>query len=167
MSGFDKDEFWQKILSMYHTAKNNNYIMKLDQEQVEELKALYIDIYIPVEKISHYDDQKIIKKMMTQIVSINKFDKDSMTNLGEVIQLVNTVKYDGKNMYIQFAKISPVRMRRFELGLSRQQIAEKMGYSITTIRDCEATFCDLTRQPEKLVTKLARVLQCEPEALMN
>lgn len=167
MAVFDKDEFWQKILSMYQTAKNNNYIMKLDPEQLEELKALYINIYIPMEKLGHYDDEQLLKKMMTEIVSIYKFDKDTLTNVGEVIQLVNTVKYDGRNMYIKFAKISPVRMRRFELGLTRQQLAEKIGYTPMTVRDCERVLCDLTRQPEKLVTKLARALQCEPEALMQ
>lgn len=167
MAVFDKDEFWQKILSMYQTAKNNNYIMKLDPEQLEELKALYINIYIPVEKLGHYDDEQLLKKMMTEIVSIYKFDKDTLTNVGEVIQLVNTVKYDGRNMYIKFAKISPVRMRRFELGLTRQQLAEKIGYTPMTVRDCERVLCDLTRQPEKLVTKLARALQCEPEALLQ
>lgn len=165
MSGFDKDEFWEKILSMYYTAKESNYVLKLDSEQVNELKAVYIDLYIPMEKLSHYNDEQILRKMMTAMVSINKLDKNSMTNAGKVVQLVNTVQYDGKNMYIKFAKISPVMMRRFELGKSRQQIAEKMGYSVSTVRNMETAYCDLTRQPEKLVYKLAKALECEPEAL--
>ena len=47
MAGFDKDAFWLRILSFYNEAKDNNYIIKLDEEQVRELKALYIDLYIP------------------------------------------------------------------------------------------------------------------------
>ena len=44
MSGFDKDAFWLKILSLYHESKNNNYIVKLDEDQIREVKALYIDL---------------------------------------------------------------------------------------------------------------------------
>lgn len=167
MPGFDRDAFWMKILSMYDDAKENNYLLKLDEEQVRELKALYIDLYIPMGKLSYYDDEKIMKKMMTTIVSIYKLDKDAMGNSGEIVQLVNTVKYDGRNMYLQFAKISPVRMRRFQLGKSRQQIAERMGYSVSAVRNCEAPFCDLSRQPENLIFKLAKALECEPETLMQ
>lgn len=167
MPGFDKDAFWVKILSMYDDAKENNYLLKLDEEQVRELKALYIDLYIPMEKLSHYDDEKIMKKMMTEIVSIYKLDKDAMGNSGEIVQLVNTVKYDGRNMYLQYAKISAVRMRRFELGKSRQQIAERMGYSVSAVRNCETPFCDLSRQPEKLIMKLAKALECDPETLIQ
>ncbi|MDE7273145.1 MAG: helix-turn-helix domain-containing protein [Lachnospiraceae bacterium] len=167
MSGFDKDAFWSKILSLYYEAKENNYILKLDEEQVKELTAIYIDLYIPMENLGHYDDEKIVKKMMTAITSIYKVDKDTMGNSGEIVQLVNTVNYDGRNIYIRFAKISPVKMRRLELGKSRQQIAERMGYSVSAVRNCEASFCDLTRQPEKLVRKLARALECEPEVLYH
>ncbi len=167
MSGFDKDAFWSKILSLYNEAKENNYILKLDEEQVKELTAIYIDLYIPMENLGHYDDEKIVKKMMTAITSIYKVDKDTMGNSGEIVQLVNTVNYDGRNIYIRFAKISPVKMRRLELGKSRQQIAERMGYSVSAVRNCEASFCDLTRQPEKLVRKLARALECEPEVLYH
>lgn len=166
MPGFEKDAFWAKILSMYDEAKENHYLLKLDEEQVRELKALYIDLYIPMEKLGHYDDEKIMKKMMTTIVSIYKIDKDAMGNSGEVVQLVNTVKYDGRNMYLQFARISPVKMRRFQLGKSRQQIAEKMGYSVSAVKNCEEAFCDLSRQPENLVRKLAKALECDPETLM-
>ena len=166
MSGFDKDAFWIKILSFYNEAKDNNYILKLDEEQVKELKALYIDLYIPMENLRFYDDEALMKKMMTAIASVYRLDKDTMGNSGEIVQLVNTVNYDGRNMYIRFSKISPVKMRRLELGKSRQQIAERMGYSVSAVRNCEAPFCDLTRQPEKLVRKLARALECEPETLM-
>lgn len=167
MSGFDKDAFWLRILSLYHEAKDNNYILRLDEEQIRELKALYIDVYIPMEKLAYYDDETLMKKMITAIASVYKVDKDTMGNSGEIVQLVNTVNYDGRNMYIRFAKISPVKMRRLELGKSRQQIAERMGYSVSAVKNCEASFCDLTRQPEKLVHKLARALECEPETLMQ
>ena len=40
MTGFDKDEFWKKILSMYQQAKENNYVLKLNEEQVRELKEI-------------------------------------------------------------------------------------------------------------------------------
>lgn len=167
MSGFDKNEFWLKILSMYNTAKENNYVLKIDEEQVRELKALYIDLYIPMEDLGHYDDDTLMRKLMTAVVSVYKVDKDTMGNAGEIVQLVNTVNYDGKNMYFRFARISPVKMRRLQLGKSRQQIAEKMGYSVSAVRNCEVSFCDLSRQPEKLVMKLARALECEPEMLMQ
>lgn len=167
MSGFDKNAFWVKVLSLYNEAKNNNYIIKLDEEQVLELKALFIDLYIPMENLGHYDDDTLMKKMMTTMASIYKVDKDPMGgSSAEIVQLVTTVKYDGRNMYIRFAKISPVKMRRLELGKSRQQIAERMGYSVSAVKNCEASFCDLSRQPEKLVRKLARALECEPETLM-
>lgn len=104
MAGFDKDAFWLKILSLYNEAKENNYVLKLDEERVRELKSLYIDLYIPIEEIGHYDDDKLMKKLMTAIVSIYKLDKDTMGNGGEIVQLVNTVNYDGRNMYIRFAR---------------------------------------------------------------
>ena len=122
MAGFDKDAFWSKILSMYNEAKENNYILKLDEEQIRELKALYIDLYIPMENLGHYDDETLMRKLMTAISSIYKVDKDTMGDSGEIVQLVNTVNYDGRNMYIRFARISPVKMRRLELGKSRRQI---------------------------------------------
>ncbi len=154
-------------MSLYYEAKDNNYIVKLDEEQVRELKALYIDLYIPMENLGHYDDEKIMKKVMTTISSMYKVDKDTMGNSGEIVQLVNTVNYDGRNMYIRFARISPVKMRRLELGKSRQQVAERMGYSVSAVKNCEASFCDLSKQPEKLVRKLARALECEPETLLQ
>ena len=107
MAGFDKDAFWSKILSMYNEAKENNYILKLDEEQIRELKALYIDLYIPMENLGHYDDETLMRKLMTAISSIYKVDKDTMGDSGEIVQLVNTVNYDGRNMYIRFARISP------------------------------------------------------------
>ena len=50
-------------------------------------------------------------------------------------------------------------------GCQMKQIAEKMGYSVAAVKNCETPFCDLTRQPETLVNKLARALECEPETL--
>ncbi len=120
-----------------------------------------------MENLGHYDDEAIMKKMMTAVTSMYRVDKDTMGNSGEIVQLVNTVNYDGRNLYIRFARISPVKMRRLELGKTRQQIAERMGYSVSAVKNCEASFCDLTRQPEKLVLKLARALECEPETLMQ
>lgn len=165
MQGFAKDAFGAKILSMYNEAKENNYILKLDEEQIRDLKSLYIDLYIPMEKLGHFDDEQITKKMMTAIVSVYTLDKESNGNTGEVVQLVDTVQYDGKGMYLKYAKISPVKMRRFEIGKTRQQVAEKMGYSVAAVKNCETPFCDLGRQPEALVMKLARALECEPETL--
>lgn len=167
MSGFDKDALWSRILSYYNEARMNNYIIKLDEEQVRELQGLFIDLYIPMENLGYYDDETLIKKMMTTIASMYRLDKDAMGNSGEIVQLVNTVNYDGRNMYIRFARISPVKMRRMELGKSRQQIAERMGYSVSAVKNCETSFCDLTRQPEKLVKKLARALECELETLLQ
>ncbi len=167
MAGFDKDAFWSKILSMYDTARENNYVVKIDEEQIRELKSIYIDLYIPMENLSHYDDEKLLKKMMTTISSMYKVDKDTMGNSGEIVQLVNTVNYDGRNMYIWFAKISPVKMRRIQLGKTREQIAERMGCGVSAVKNCEASFCDLSRQPERLIRKLAKALECDPSALLN
>lgn len=167
MTGFDKDALWEKILSMYPDARENNYIIKLDEEQVRELKGIYIDLYIPMEDLGHYDDGAILKKLMTAIASIYKLDKDDRGGSGEIVQLINTVKYDGRNMYLQYAKISPVKMRRFELGKSKQQIAERMGCGVSAVSNCEASFCDLSRQPDNLVRKLARALECDPQVLLG
>lgn len=104
---------------------------------------------------------------MTAIVSVYTLDKDANGNTGEVVQLVDTVQYDGKSMYLKYARISPVKMRRFEIGKTRQQVAEKMGYSVAAVKNCETPFCDLSRQPEALVFKLAKALECEPEALFR
>ncbi len=166
MAGFDKDEFSVKILSMYPAARQNNYILRLNEDEIKELKAMYIDLYIPMENLGHYNDEKIMRKLMTAIVSIYKVDKDPMSNRGDVVQLVNSVNYDGRYMYLRFAKFSPTRMRRFELDMSREQLAEKIGYGVSTVRNCEEFNCDLSRQPEKLVYKLATALKCKPEELM-
>lgn len=165
MQGFDRDAFGAKILSMYDEARENNYILKLDEHQIRELKSLYIELYIPMEKLSYYDDEQITKKMMTAIVSVYTLDKDANGNTGEVVQLVDTVQYDGKSMYLKYARISPVKMRRFAIGKTRQQVAEKMGYSVAAVKNCETPFCDLSRQPETLILKLAKALECEPENL--
>jgi hypothetical protein len=78
---------------------------------------------------------------------------------------VNTVKFDGKNMYLEYAKISPVKMRRFEIGKTRKEIADSIGYGVSAVKNCESVVCDLTRQPRTLVEKLAEALECEPETL--
>jgi hypothetical protein len=148
---------------MYGEARENNYILKLDGEHVEELKNIYKEIYIPQDMIEQYTDEEITKKMMTAIVSIYKQDKDSHGNLGETLQLVNTVKYDGKNMYLEYARISPVRMRRFEIGKTRKEVADSIGYGVSAIINCESPYYDLTRQPKALVEKIAKALGCEPE----
>lgn len=166
MPGFDRDEFWIKILEMYPLARESNYILKLNEEQVKELMDLYITMYIPEETLSHFDEEQLMRKMMTAMVSIYKLDKDAVSNYGEIIELVNSVNYDGRNLYIHYAKISPAKMRRFELGKTQKQVAEKMGYTTSTVRNCEEFICDLRRQPEELVRRLARALECEPEELI-
>lgn len=166
MPGFDRDEFWIKILEMYPSARENNYILKLNEEQVKELMDLYIEKYIPEENQSHYKEDQLMRKMMTAMVSIYKLDKDAVSNYGELVELVNSVNYDGRNLYIHFARISPAKMRRFELGKSQKQVAERMGYNTSTVQNCEEFFCDLRRQPEELVRRLAIALECEPEELI-
>lgn len=166
MAGFDRDEFWTKILEMYPSARENNYILKLNEEQVKELLDLYIEKYIPEENLPHYDEKTLMKKMMTTIVSIYKLDKDMASNYSELIELVSSANYDGRNLYLRFAKISPVKMRRIALGKSQKQIAERMGYQVPTVKNCEEFFCDLSRQPEELVLRLAKALECKPEELM-
>lgn len=167
MPVFDKDEFWLKIESMYEMARHNNFVAKLGEDEIQELKELFVEVYIPIENLGHYDNVKLMRKMMTKIVSIYKMDKNPMRAGGEVIQLVNSVNYDGKNMYLRYAKISPAKFRRFELGKTQKEIAEKIGYTPSTIANCEENYCDLSRQPETLVQKLADALQCEPADLLS
>lgn len=166
MSGFDKDEFCKQILLMYERARDNDFFLKLNEDEVRELKSLYIDLYIPLENIGHYDSEQITKKLMTAIVSVYKHDKAPMSDGGDVIQLVDSVKYDGRNLYLSFAKISKAKMRRFELEKTQKQIAERAGCSVSTIRNCEAYVCDLSRQPENLVNKLAKALECSVEDII-
>lgn len=166
MPGFDKNKFWMKILSMYPSAKENNYIVKLNEEQVRELKEIFVDIYIPIETLGYYDDEKLMKKLMTAIVSIYKLDKEPMSNEGDIIHLVNSVDFDGRNLYLHFAKISPVKMRRLEIGKSQQQIAEKMGYSVSAVKNCEESYSDLSRQSDTLLNKLAKALECGVEDIL-
>ena len=167
MTGFDKDEFWKKIVSMYQQAKENNYVLKLNEEQVRELKEIFIDLYIPIENLGHYDDEKLMKRIMETIVSINAHDKDAMNNGGDIIHLVNSVNFDGRNLYLHFAKIAAAKMRRLELGKSQQQIAERMGCSVSAVKSCEKPYCDLSRQSEVLVRKLAKALECNIESLIS
>lgn len=166
MPGFDKNEFWCRILSMYPVMGDTNYVIKLNEEQTREMKSLFINEYIPFEKLGFYDEEQILRKMLTTIVSIYYMDKDTVTNRGEVVELVNSVNYDGKFLYIHFAKISPAKMRRLSLGKTQKQIAESSGLSIHTIRNCEAYFCDLNRQPYELVKKIAKALECEVTDIM-
>jgi len=167
MSGFDKDEFYIKMMSMYPAAKENNYVLKLDEEQVRELKEIYINLYIPMEKLRYYDDEKLMKKLMTAIVSVYTLDKDTMSNRGDIIHLVNSVNFDGKNLYLHFARISPVKLRRFEIGKTQKQIADLMGYNVSAVRNCEEPYSDLSRQPDILVNKLAKALECDVETILN
>jgi len=166
MPGFDKDEFWSKVLSFYPPGKDGSYHVRLNEEQTRELRALYIDQYIPEEKLRHYNDNDIMRKLMTGIVSIYRLDKDTASNYGEVVELVNSVDFDGRNLYLHFAKISPVKMRRFQLGKTQKQIAERMGCSVPTVKNCEEYCCDLSRQPESLVTKLAQALECDLQDIL-
>ena len=41
MSAFGSDEFAIKILSLYLLAKENGFFLRLNQEEVEELKKRY------------------------------------------------------------------------------------------------------------------------------
>lgn len=167
MLGFDKDEFYTKLMSMYPQAKENNYMLRLDAEQVRELKEIYINLYIPFEKLGHYDEEKLMKKLMTAIVSVYTLDKDALNPKGNILHLVNSVNYDGKNLYLRFARISPVKLRRFEIGKTQKQIADLMGYNVSSVRDCEDPYSDLSRQPDTLVSKLANALECDIETILN
>lgn len=167
MAGFGKDEFGEKILSMYKSAKENNYVLKLDEGQVRELKEIYINLYIPFEKLGYYDDAKLMKKLMTAIVSVYTIDRGTLDKKGGIVHIVNSVNFDGKNLYLHYAKISPAKLRRFELGKTQKQIADLMGYKVTTVRNCENADSDLSRQPEALVRKLAKALNCDVETILS
>ena len=108
-----------------------------------------------------------MKKLMTALVSVYKMEKDALAHYGEVVELVKTAKYDGNYLYIYFGKVSPVKLRRMELGKSQKQIAERIGCHTTTIKNCEDSNCDLSRQPKELVEKLAHELECEVEDLLS
>lgn len=162
---FDKDDFWIKIMSLYDSARESNYIMKLGKEQIRELKGLFLNLYVSEENLCHYDDAKIMTEMMRKIVSIYRLDKDTVSNYAELVELVNTVNYDGQYLYIHYARISPIRLRRLSIGKTRKQVAEKMGYSTATLRHCEEVWFDIERQPETLVRKLCRALEWSEEEM--
>lgn len=166
MPGFDRDEFWKKVLELYYSAKENNYLLRLNEEEIKELKSIYIDTYISDEQLIHLDEEQLMKKLMTGLVSVYKMEKDSLSHYGEVVEMVKTVKYDGQFLYIYFGKISPVKLRRMELGKSQKQIAERIGCHTSTIKNCEDIHCNLSRQPEALISKLASELECEVDDLM-
>lgn len=163
MAGFDKNDFWIEILSMYNDAKENDFVLKLDQSRIQELKGLFLEVYVPIHKLQFYDDTRIIREMMRAIVSIYKLDKDMIANYGEIVELVNSVQYDGNYLYLNYSRISPIKFRRFELGKTRKQIAEAMGYGASTVRNCENYWCDLSRQPITLRNKLAKALEWSTE----
>lgn len=165
MSAFGNDEFAKAILSLYTKSREKNYCLKLSESEIDELLEIYVEQNILPENLKRFNDAQLIKKMMIGIVAVYKIDKDEMSDQGEMVQLVNSVNYDGRSMYINFAKISVVKMRRLELGKTQKQIAENMGYGIGTVKDCEKFYCDLSRQPKTLVEKLARALECEVEIL--
>lgn len=127
MAGFDRDEFWTKILEMYPSARENNYILKLNEEQVKELLDLYIEKYIPEENLPHYDEKTLMKKMMTTIVSIYKLDKDMASNYSELIELVSSANYDGRNLYLRFAKISRLKCEELRLASRRSRLRSVWG----------------------------------------
>lgn len=167
MAAFGNGEFAKKILELYSRARENDFFLKLNEEEIDELLELYVEENISAENLKHYKDIELMKKLMTGIVSVYKIDKDAMSRSGEMVQLVNSVNYDGKNMYLDFAKISVIKMRRLELGKTQKQIAERMGYSVGTVKDCEKFYCDLHRQPKILVENLAKALECDPEMLYD
>lgn len=166
MPGFDKNEFWCKILSLYPLPGDTNYVVKLSEEHTREIKALYINEYIPMEKLGYFDEEQITRKMLTEMVSIYYMDRDTVRNRSDIVELVNSVNFDGRCLYIHFAKISPSKMRRLSLGKTQKQIAELSGLSVHTIKNCEAFFCDLNRQPYDLVRKIAKALECEVTDIM-
>ena len=163
MTGFNKNPFWIKMLSMYPRAMENDFVIRLNADEVEELKSLFLEVYVPLEKLQFYDDQRIMKEMMRAIVSIYRLDKDIIVNYGELVSLIYSVRYDGKNMNLYYSKISLLRLRRLELGKTRKQIAERMGYGASTVRNCENYWCDMSRQPENLRIKFAKALECSIE----
>ena len=158
MAGFDKNEFWKAIMSMYPEARDNDFVLKLDQPRVQELKRLFLDVYIPPQKLRYFDEERTMREMMRTIVSIYKMDKNKVSNDGQVVELVNTVKYDGNYLYIHYAKISPLKLRRFEIGKDKKTVAETMGYGTSTVEKLEHYWCDLSRQPENLRNKYAKAL---------
>lgn len=167
MQGFARDEFCRKMLEMYPEARENNYMLKLNEDKVRELKALYIDLFIPMENLSHYNDAQIMKKMMTKMVSIYALDKETATSYGKVVELVNTVNYDGRNLYVRYAKLSKLKLIRFEHDITTKQLSERCGVSVSTINNCEEYYCDMTRQPERLVNRLSKALDCSPEDIIT
>lgn len=157
--------FKDELIRLYNKGTERNYTYTVHADEMEQLRQLYIEEFIPSEKLERYEQEEIIKMMMTQMTAVYRLDPPDVGRDAELIALVNNVKYDGQNLYIKFKKQSPVKMKRFEAGMSKKEMAKKTGYTFETIDRCESTACDMSRQPEKMLQRFANALGCEPEDL--
>lgn len=60
-----------------------------------------------------------------------------------------------------------LQSRRKQVGLSQNQLADKVGMSVRTLQDYEQFRLDINKAAADMVLKLANALKCKPEDIMN
>lgn len=159
--GRRESEFKDELIRLYKKASKRNYLGLLSGLDIEELYDLYVNEYISEEQHEHLSRDEIIKKMMTQMTAVYKLDPNDVGRNAELIVLISNVKYDGEKMYVTFKKISPLKMRRFEEEMSVETLAKETGYSVDTVVRCESPVCDMRKQPQSLLDRFTKALDCE------
>lgn len=159
--------FKDEILRLYRIGAERKYAYVAHAQEIDDLCQLYVEEYVPEDKLDRYENSDIIKMMMKQMTAVYRLDPPSVGRDAELVVLVNNVKFDGEKLYIKFRKQSPLKMKRFEMQMSKADLARKVGYTIETLERCESNMCDLRRQPEALVNRLASILECEAEDLYS
>lgn len=157
--------FKDELLRLYRIGAERRHAYVAHAQEIDDLCRLYVEEYIPEDKLERYENMDIIKMMMKQMTAVYRLDPPSVGRDAELIVLVSNVKFDGEKLYIKFKKQSPLKMKRFEAGMSKVELARKAGYSVETLERCESIACDMRRQPEGLVNHFARALECEVEEL--
>lgn len=157
--------FKDELLRLYRIGAEHRYAYVAHAQEIDDLCQLYVDDFVPVEKLERYENIEIIKMMMKQMTAVWRLDPPSVGRDAELVVLVSNVKFDGEKMYIKFKRQSPLKMKRFEMQMSKDDLAKKTGYSVETIERCEITLCDMSRQPEELLRRFSMALECEVEEL--
>lgn len=155
-----------KLMELYHNAVQNDYMCMLDQNGVRELLSIYMDEYIPLDKISLYEHDELIKKLMQQMTAVYKLEVTEVGKTPDLTEVITNVMYKDQKMFIKFKRIAPVKYRRLKAGMTQTELAERSGYKLVTIERCELPCCDMSKQPEEMLTKFAEVLGCEEQDLM-
>lgn len=156
----------EKLMEIYEEAVHNDYMCKLDADGVRELLSIYMDEYIPLEKMGLFDQDELIRKLMQQMTSVYKLEVAEVGKNPDLSEVITNVIYKDQCMYIKFKRIAPVKLKRLRTGMTQTELAERTGYKLVTIERCELPYCDMSKQPEEMLMKFAAVLSCEEEELL-